>query len=70
MPLEAGRTTVALTQAMLDKMLSADEVGIRIVTGGGDRAAAHALNTGVISLLIGRTLGMRVTNCWTWAWVR
>jgi HD-GYP domain-containing protein (c-di-GMP phosphodiesterase class II) len=58
MPLEAGRTTVALTQAMLDKMLSADEVGIRIVTGGADRAAAHALNTGVISLLIGRTLGI------------
>jgi HD-GYP domain-containing protein (c-di-GMP phosphodiesterase class II) len=59
LPKEAGRTTLALTQAMLDKMLAADEVGIRIVTGGGDRAAAHALNTGVISLLIGRTLGLQ-----------
>ncbi len=58
-PKEAGRTTAALTQAMLDKMLGADEIGIRIVAGGGDRAASHALNTGVISLLIGRTLGMQ-----------
>jgi putative nucleotidyltransferase with HDIG domain len=30
----------------------------RTVAGGGDRAAAHALNVGVISLLIARTLGL------------
>jgi HD-GYP domain-containing protein (c-di-GMP phosphodiesterase class II) len=44
---------------MLDKMLDADEIGIRIVSGGGDRAAAHALNTAVVSLLMGRTLGLQ-----------
>ncbi len=57
-PLEAGRTTSALTQAMLDKMLSADEVGIRLVGGGADRQAAHSLNVAVVSLLIGRTMGL------------
>lgn len=57
-PQEAGRTSEALTQAMLDKMLAAEEVGIRLVAGGGDRSAAHALNVAVISLLMGRTLGL------------
>ncbi len=55
-PQDAGRTTEQLARAILDKMLGADELGIRLVSGGGDRAAAHALNVGVISLLIGRTL--------------
>ncbi len=57
-PQQAGRTTEALAQAMLDKMLGAEEIGIRLVVGGADRAAAHALNVAVISLLIGRTLGL------------
>ncbi len=57
-PQEAGSTARLLTQAMLDKMLAADDVGIRLVSGGGDRYAAHALNVTVISLLIGRTLGL------------
>jgi putative nucleotidyltransferase with HDIG domain len=56
-PQEAGRTTEALTRAILDKMLCDCEIGIRLVAGGGDRAAAHALNVGVISLLIAKTLG-------------
>jgi putative nucleotidyltransferase with HDIG domain len=43
---------------MLDKMLAQDEVAIRLVAGAGDRAAAHALNVGVIAMLIGRTLGL------------
>ena len=47
-----------LTQAMLDNMLDAQEIGIRLVAGGGDRAAGHALNVGIISLLIARTLGV------------
>jgi HD-GYP domain-containing protein (c-di-GMP phosphodiesterase class II) len=55
-PQDAGRTTEALTRAMLDKMLASDEVAIRLVSGGGDRTAAHALNVTVIALLIGRTL--------------
>jgi HD-GYP domain-containing protein (c-di-GMP phosphodiesterase class II) len=57
-PRETGAGTRALSQAMLAKMLAAEDVGIRLVNGGGDRAAAHALNVTVISLLIGRTLGM------------
>jgi HD-GYP domain-containing protein (c-di-GMP phosphodiesterase class II) len=57
-PQEAGSTSRRLTQAMLDKMLAAEDVGIRLVAGGGDRHAAHALNVTVISLLIGRTLGL------------
>lgn len=56
-PQDAGRTTEQLTRAILDKMLVADDIGIRLVAGSGDRVAAHALNVGVISLLIGRTLG-------------
>ena len=56
-PQDAGRQTEALTRAILDKMLGGADVGIRLVAGGGDRAAAHALNVGVISLLIARTLG-------------
>jgi putative nucleotidyltransferase with HDIG domain len=58
-PKEAGRTAGDLTRAMLDKMLAAEEVGIRLVSGSGsDRNGAHALNVAVISMLIGRTLGM------------
>ncbi|MBA4177537.1 MAG: phosphohydrolase [Leptothrix sp. (in: Bacteria)] len=58
-PEQAGRTTTALTQAMLDKMLAAEDVGVRLVCGtGADRGAAHGLNVAVIALLIGRTLGL------------
>ncbi len=58
-PKEAGRTAGDLTRAMLDKMLAAEEVGIRLVSGsGGDRNGAHALNVAVVSMLIGRTMGM------------
>jgi HD-GYP domain-containing protein (c-di-GMP phosphodiesterase class II) len=57
-PQEAGRTSEQLTRAILDKMLCNCEIGIRLVAGGGDRAAAHALNVGVISLLIAKTLGL------------
>jgi hypothetical protein len=57
-PQQAGRTGLALTQAMLDKMLGSEDIGIRLIGGGADRAAAHALNVTVISLLIGRTLNL------------
>ncbi len=57
-PQDAGRTTEQLTRAILDKMMCNCEIGIRLVSGGGDRAAAHALNVGVISLLIAKTLGL------------
>jgi HD-GYP domain-containing protein (c-di-GMP phosphodiesterase class II) len=58
-PQEVGRTTVALTQAMLDKMLATPDVGIRLVSAGPNLEAAHAMNVSVISLLIGRALGLQ-----------
>jgi putative nucleotidyltransferase with HDIG domain len=62
-PKDAGRTAGALARAMLEKMLAADEVGIRLVNGsGGDRNGAHALNVAVVAMLIGRTMGMSETD--------
>ncbi len=57
-PAAACRATEALTRAMLSKMLVQQDIGIRLVTGAGDRAAAHALNVSVVALLIGRSLGL------------
>ncbi|MDE2147409.1 MAG: DUF3391 domain-containing protein [Burkholderiales bacterium] len=57
-PEQAGRSTEALARAMLDKMLGADDVAVRLVGGGADRAAAHALNVSVVSMLLGRSLGL------------
>ncbi len=57
-PREAGRSTEALTRAMLSKMLVSQDIGIRLVGGGGDRAATHALNTAIVALLMGRSLGL------------
>ena len=57
-PARAGRSSQALTQAMLDKMLNEDNVGIRLVSPSPDRESGHGLNVGVISLLVGRTLGL------------
>ena len=57
-PKQAALGAQSLTQAMLDDMLDAQEIGIRLVAGGGDRAAGHALNVAIISLLIARTLGL------------
>jgi len=58
-PEDARRSTEALTGAMLDKLLVESDIGIRLVNAGGaDRSAAHALNVAVISLLIGRTMGL------------
>lgn len=57
-PKQAALGAQSLTQAMLDDMLNAQEIGIRLVAGSGDRAAGHALNVAIISLLIARTLGL------------
>jgi putative nucleotidyltransferase with HDIG domain len=57
-PLDAGRTTEQLTRAILDKMMGHCEIGIRLVAGSGDRAASHALNVSIISLLLAKTLGL------------
>ena len=58
-PETARRSSEALAQGMLEQLLVDDDVAIRLVNGsGGDRAAAHALNVSVISMLIGRALGL------------
>ncbi|MBV8123369.1 MAG: DUF3391 domain-containing protein [Paucibacter sp.] len=58
-PLEARDQAIALTSAMLDKMLVAGDVNIRLLNeAAGDRGAAHALNVSIISLLLGRAFGM------------
>ena len=52
------QTTQALTRSLLDKMLVDGELCIRVLADApGDRAAAHALNVTVISLLMGRCFG-------------
>ena len=58
-PQQAREQAESLTRALLDKMLIDGEMCIRLLTtSAGDRAAAHALNVAVISLLMGRTFGM------------
>jgi putative nucleotidyltransferase with HDIG domain len=58
-PETARRSSEALAQGMIDQLLVEDDVAIRLVNGSGsDRAAAHALNVSVISMLIGRALGL------------
>ena len=53
-----ARQRAVAARAILDKLLGSREVGVRLVAGGAARAAAHALNWGVISMLIARTLGV------------
>lgn len=58
-PVRSREAAEALTAGMLQEMAEAGDIGIRLLAGHqGDRAAAHALNVGVISLLIGRSFGL------------
>jgi putative nucleotidyltransferase with HDIG domain len=59
-PDRAGREAATLVRALVDKMLIAPEVNIRLLTeGSGDKASHHALNVAIVSLLLGRSLGLR-----------
>jgi len=59
-PEAARRDAEDLTQALLDKMLVEGEMCIRVLNAAaGDRATAHAMNVAVISLLMGRSFGLR-----------
>jgi HD-GYP domain-containing protein (c-di-GMP phosphodiesterase class II) len=59
-PVQAREQTERLTGALLDKMLIDSELCIRLLSSGaGDRATAHALNVAVISLLLGRSFGLK-----------
>jgi HD-GYP domain-containing protein (c-di-GMP phosphodiesterase class II) len=58
-PEQSRRDTELLTRALLDKMLVDGELCVRLLsTQAGDRAALHALNVAVISMLMGRTFGL------------
>ena len=58
-PQDAGEQSLALTSALLDKMLVAGDLNIRLVNeAAGERSTAHALNVSIISLLLGRTFGL------------
>lgn len=58
-PQGARRDTESLSQALRDKMLVEGEMCIRVLNAAsGDRATAHAMNVAVISMLMGRMLGV------------
>jgi HD-GYP domain-containing protein (c-di-GMP phosphodiesterase class II) len=58
-PADSRAAAQELAVAMLAKMRVSDDIGIRLVNGAaGDRGAAHALNVTVVSLLLGRLLGL------------
>ncbi|MBB4842970.1 putative nucleotidyltransferase with HDIG domain [Paucibacter oligotrophus] len=58
-PRNAKDQSLALTSALLDKMLVEGDLNIRLLNeGAGDRSTAHALNVSIISLLLGRAFGL------------
>jgi HD-GYP domain-containing protein (c-di-GMP phosphodiesterase class II) len=57
-PAAAGARLAALSQALLDKMLDARELSIRTVAAAPSEYVSHALNVGVLALLMGRMCGL------------
>ncbi|MCC7151715.1 MAG: DUF3391 domain-containing protein [Rubrivivax sp.] len=58
-PQHAAQQAHALAAALGDKMLAEGELCIRLLSvAGSERAVAHALNVTVLSMLLGRTLGL------------
>lgn len=58
-PQEARNRAQALTRALAQKMMGEREVCIRLLTeAAGERASAHAVNVTLISMLMGRALGL------------
>jgi HD-GYP domain-containing protein (c-di-GMP phosphodiesterase class II) len=57
-PAAAGQRLTALSRALVDKMLGARELSIRAVAATPGDRASHALNVGVISLLMGKLCGL------------
>ena len=57
-PAEARAQAESLVRALVDKMIDAREICIRILAeGAADKASMHAMNVGIISLLMGRCFG-------------
>lgn len=58
-PEAAREDAQALSRKLLDRLAVQGEVCIRLVNSqAGDRASAHGLNVAVVSLLLGRSLGL------------
>jgi len=58
-PVDSRDQSEALAAALLDKMLVAGDLNIRLLNeAAGDRVTAHALNVSIISLLLGRAFGL------------
>ncbi|HRP27903.1 MAG TPA: DUF3391 domain-containing protein [Burkholderiaceae bacterium] len=58
-PRLAREQSEALSRALVDKMLGAGEICIRLLAEtAGDKASAHAINVAVIALLLGKSFGL------------
>ena len=58
-PLDAAGQAQALSRALVDKMLGEQEMCIQLLgASAGNKASAHALNVTIMSLLLGRKLGL------------
>jgi HD-GYP domain-containing protein (c-di-GMP phosphodiesterase class II) len=57
-PQEAREQAEALSRSVIDKMVGEQDLCIRMLAeGAGDKASMHAMNVGIISLLMGRCFG-------------
>ena len=57
-PQEARAQAEALSRSIVEKMVGEQDLCIRMLTeGAGDKASMHAMNVGIISLLMGRCFG-------------
>jgi HD-GYP domain-containing protein (c-di-GMP phosphodiesterase class II) len=61
-PLGAGQRIGALSDALVDKMLGAREISIRVLAETATDGASHALNVSVVSLLLGKQCGLAETD--------
>ncbi len=58
-PALARQGAQTLTRGLLDKMIGAEDLCIRLLSeAAGDKVSAHAVNVSVMSLLMGRTFGL------------
>ena len=58
-PADAGQAAQVLVGQLVDKMVGAEDMCIRLLSeGAGDKVSAHAVSVSVICLLMGRTLGL------------
>lgn len=59
-PLQAGAACQSLVQGMAADMLAQGDTAIRLLTeAAGDKVALHPVNVTVVSLLLGRAMGMQ-----------